>query len=419
MKTWTTPAGNLAAVRLQNRSAVLRLVLRQERPVSRRELADWSGLDASTITHIVGELIDVGLLREGGTTAGRGNPRRGRREIGLELLPAAAYAVGVHLGVGSIRIVACDLRGRIVARRAALSSPEMPPDRALTTVAELIDDLIARAPIDPRRVVGVGVGAVAFLNPVTGIVDSAPSLGWNQVPVVGPLAARLGYPVLLDHHVRAMALAEQWFGHTRTTSNFAVVHVDSSLGIGVVVDGKLVRGNSARAGQVAHMVVAPEGPPCACGRRGCLVTLASYRALARRAAELIRASPDSRLAHTVADGPDVPLENVVFDLARGGDALAFGLVDEVAERVAAVVAHLASLLDPELIVLAAGHAEHAEVLLEPIRRRVLPHTPFDAASPPRIVTTALGRDLPVLGAAALAFEHFMTAPLSLASRPQG
>jgi predicted NBD/HSP70 family sugar kinase len=402
-------------VRLPTRSAVLRRIQRHERPISRREVAASTGLDASTITHVVADLIGAGLVRECGATPINGESRRGRREIGLELVPTGAFAIGVHLGIGSLRVVASDLRGSIVARRGTLHRPDLDPELTLRVVADLVGDILNREPLDPDRVVGVGVGAVAFLDPIAGVIDSAPSLGWGPVPIVAPLSARLGRPVSLDHHVRAMALAEQWFGRARATPNFAVVSVDATIGVGVVVDGKLVRGNYARAGQLAHMVVAADGPACACGRRGCLVTLASYRALARRAAEFVRENPDSALAHAVADGPGVPLENVVFDLAGRGDASATELVDEIAGYVAVAVAHLASLLDPQLIVLAAGTPGHAEVLLDPIRRRVLTHAPFDAGSPPPIVTTALGWDLPVLGAAALAFEHFAAAPAGLRS----
>jgi N-acetylglucosamine repressor len=403
------PSGHsVSAVRNQNHSAVLRLVQQQEHPISRREIAQRTGLDPSTITHIVSEFIANGLVSECGTTETEGRTRRGRREIGLEFVPSAAYAIGIHLGVRSIRAAQCDLRGRIRARRAALLDPGTTPAAAIQTIGDLVADL--RGTSDDRHVVGVGIGAIAFVDPRAGVIRSAPSLGWGEVAISGPLSERLSLPVLLDHHVRAMALAERWFGHARGIPNFALINVDSSVGVGTVINGELLHGDNSRAGQIAHMVVDEAGPWCTCGRRGCLVMLASYRAIARRAGELVQRNPDSPLAHSLAERPGVPAEYVAFDLARQGDPLARSLIAEAAGYVSVAAAHLISFLDPQLIILAAAAKDHAEILLEPVRETVLAHAPLDPLHLPCITTSALGRDLAVLGAAALTVEHFVAGP---------
>jgi predicted NBD/HSP70 family sugar kinase len=412
-RTWTTNGRNLGVVRIENRSAVLRLIHQQRHPISRREIAQRTGLDASTITHIVSEFIAVGLIRQCGAVEPNGRTRRGRREIGLQIVPTGVYAVGVHIGIRSIRVAACDLRGEIVGRRASLHDVADPAELVLESTAELVDDLLAKSAVDRMRVVGVGIGAIAFLDPQAGVIHAAPSLGWGEVDVAAPLAQRLGIPVHLDHHVRTMALAEQWFGHARAVPTFALLNVDSSVGFGTVVGGKLMQGDHWRAGQIAHMVVREDGPQCACGRRGCLVMVASYRAIALRAREAVQNHSDSRLAHSIGERPDVPAEYVVFDLARERDPLAESILEEIADHVSVAISYLISILDPQLIVLSAAGEKHAECLLGPVQRKVLARAPLNYASAPRIVASALGRDLAVLGGAALALDHFMAAPLRL------
>lgn len=401
---------NQAAIRVQNRSLVLGLLHREEKGLSRRELARRTGLDASTITHIIDEFIAGEVVRERGATESDGTPRRGRREILLELVPEAALAIGVHIGVRSIRLAACSLRGEIIARRGMVLGADTPPQATLALIADLVDSIRQESVRDPERIVGVGIGAIAFLNPETGVIQSAPSLGWGEVAVTAPLAERLRLPVLLEHHVRAMALAEQWFGCARLVRNFALVNVDSSIGVGTVVDGKLVRGDSRRAGQIAHMIVREDGPLCSCGRRGCLVTLASYRAIAHQVGEVVRQNPQSSLAHAVAENPDMPAEQTAFNRARQGDPLARAIIEEAAGYVALAMTHLASLLDPELIVLSAVNTEHADVLLEPIRRQVIARAPVNPTSTLRMMTSALGSDIGVLGAASLVLDSFVAAP---------
>ena len=401
------PGQNLSTLRASNRSTVLRL-LHRRRGLSRREIARQTGLDASTISHIIGEFLANGLVGECEKTAPAGQARRGRRQIGLELLPTAAYAIGIHLGVRALRVAACDLFGQIVARRAALIAPGAPPEAVLADMVRLTQDIIAgEEALQGRQIVGVGVGAVAFLDPTTGIIQSAPSLGWGEVPIGAPLSEQLGLPVLLDHHVRAMAVAEQWFGHAHTVPDFALVNVDTSIGVGIVVNGEVVRGENARAGQIAHMVVAEDGPLCACGRHGCLVMLASYRALAARAIDLTHRHPDLPLAHAVAEHPLMPAEYLVFDLAREGDPVACQLIEELADYIGRSLTQLVALLDPRLVVLSAASAEHAAVLVEPIRQRVARNAP----AIPQFVASALDRDLAVLGGAALALNQFVAGPL--------
>lgn len=405
---------NLRTIRESNRSTVLRLLHRRG-GLSRREIAHQTGLNDSTISHIIGEFLAAGLVRERGPRPADAQPRSGRRQIGLELLPTAVYALGAHLGVGAVRVAACDLSGQVVARRVTTLDPGAEPGAVVAAIAHLAGDIARSEPVRGRRLVGLGVGAIAFLDPTAGVIQSAPSLGvrWVAVAITDPLSEHLGLPVLLDHHVRAMAAAEQWFGLAHDLLNFALVNVDTSIGVGIVVNGQLVRGDNARAGQIAHLVVAEDGPPCACGRRGCLVMLASYRALAARAAELVRQQPAAPLAQAASANAALALDQLVFTLAAQGDPASRRLIDEMAGHLARSVTHLIALLDPHLIVLSAGGSGHAALLLEHIQPRVAAQAPLiQNGAPPRITASALDRDLAVLGGAALALEHFVAGPLT-------
>ncbi|HUE76078.1 MAG TPA: ROK family transcriptional regulator, partial [Chloroflexota bacterium] len=407
---------NLASVRAHNRGAVVRL-LHQYGPLSRREIACRSGLDASTITHIVADFLGAALARECSLNPPNDVPRRGRREIGIDLVPDAAFGVGVHVGLDQVRVGVCDLRGQVLGRRLVPRQANSSPDQTLRQIARLVDELIAETGVPRERVTGVGVGVIAFVNPNSGVVLSAPSLGWDEVAIVDPLGAELGLPVLLDHHVRAMALAEHWFGHARQMANFALVRVDSSIGIGLVIDGQLLRGDGFHAGQIAHLIVAEDGPLCSCGRKGCLVMLGSYRAIAARARAISANQPASVLARMMLDHPDVPPEQVVFHAARLGEPIAASLIAEAAEHIARTITDIATILDPKMIVFSVGQPEHEATLIPPLRHYLEAHAPPYRGGVPEIIGSALGPDLPILGAATLALERVVVDPEWYRTRP--
>jgi predicted NBD/HSP70 family sugar kinase len=261
-------------VRRRNLATVLREIAGAE-PISRAGLAHRTGLTRGTVSSLVEELMATGLVTE--LAAARG--RTGRPASPLQLNRGGPAGLGVEIGVDEVAACVVDLAGQVRAVRHVRSEHRAhEPRDGLERATELAGEVIAEAGLE---IVGAGV-AVPGLVGRDGVLQRAPNLPrWVDVAVGPELAARLGMPVDLANEADLAALAELWFG--AGPPDF--VHVSGGIGVGsgIVLDGELFGGPGGRAGELGHVVVDPDGPPCSCGGHGCLEQVAGQLALLRSA----------------------------------------------------------------------------------------------------------------------------------------
>jgi glucokinase len=221
--------------------------------------------------------------------------------------------------------------------------------------------------------------------------------GWDHLPLADRLERELGVPALVANDADAAALAEWRFGAGRGVRHLLYLTVSTGIGGGVIVDGRLHRGERAWAGEIGHMPLKPDGPPCPCGRDGCLESLASGLSVARAARELLQERP-----HGASMLSALPLERIsardVAAAARQGDPLARAVWDESMAWLGMGIAAAANLLNPGRVVLGGGLTRAGALLFDPIRRVVA-----ERALDPQIevVPAALADEVGVLGGAAL------------------
>lgn len=241
---------NLPAVAGYNRVVILDAVRRAPDGVSRIEVAGNTGLSAQTVTNIVRRLIDEGLTVEDGTrVSGVGKPR-----TILRLVPRARFAVGVHLDPGVISLVLLDLAGTVVARRRLLTAPTVIAEKTIARIARAVLAMLAKADVDARRVIGVGVAAPGPIDVAAGVVLDPPLLpGWRSVAIRAELSERLGMPVFLEKDVTAAVVAELWLDTTRASEDMVFLYAGTGVGAGMVVEGEVVRGISGNAGDVGWL----------------------------------------------------------------------------------------------------------------------------------------------------------------------
>lgn len=401
---------NINRVKAHNVQAVL-LSLLYEEPLSRAQLALRTNLSSTTITNLVTELIENGIVTDECGASDEKQRPVGRPPTGLFLIPHARYAVGVHIGVGLFRVALVNLRAEIVANTIVNFPVELPALEVLGQVCDTITAVLNSSDVEENLVLGVGVGASGLVNYTMGVNILAPSLDWHEVPVRDVLQNRLGLSVVVDNNVRAMALGEAYFGSGRNAQSLAFVYGRIGVGAGFVVDGQLFRGSSTGAGEIGHMIIVPEnGLPCRCGKQGCLETLVSEVVILRQAQEIARQKPDGLLAQSLAarlDGSDelTPIERV-FRAARAGDADAQHLVEQVGNYLGIALANLVNIFNPELIVL-GGMFVQGEDLILPVAAQVLRHSAFaNLGEKVRLMTTQSGWRAGVIGAATLALLRF-------------
>lgn len=266
------------ALRRQNLALVLREVGEGE-PVSRAGIAQRTGLTRGTVSSLVEELIEAGLVTE--LAAARGGT--GRPANPLQLNRSGPAGLGIEIAVDHIGACVVDLSGTVRALRWVPSDHRSRgPATGLDRAADLAAEVVAESGL---QVVGSGVALPGVVGP-DGVLQRAPNLPhWVDVAVDAELADRLGLPVDTGNEADLAALAELWFGGPPTRGRPDFVHVSGGIGVGagIVLGGELFRGPGGRAGELGHVVVEPDGPACSCGGRGCLEQLAGQQAMLQAA----------------------------------------------------------------------------------------------------------------------------------------
>lgn len=407
---------NIVNVKAHNMQAVLLSLLTAAEnaaasadgfPLSRIQLAHKTNLSSTTITNLVAELIEQGIVSEDK------NPREeelrpvGRPRTGLRLVPNARYVIGVHIGVGLYRLALMNLRAEMMHSKFVNFPIDTPPLDVLGQISQDIQELLADSGVERRLILGIGVGASGLVDTMNGVNILAPNLGWHHIPLRDILQSQVGLPVVVENNVRAMALGEAYFGSGREAQSLAFVYGRTGVGAGFVVEHQVFRGSSTGAGEIGHMILAPEnGELCRCGNRGCLETLVSESVVLRRAHRAAESNPEGILASLMSQATENPPIENVFQAARQGDPAAVAIVEGVGHDLGIALANLVNIFNPELILLGGMFAQGQDLIL-PVASQTLRQAAFAGLGEKvRLSTTSFGWRAGVTGAAALALLTF-------------
>lgn len=333
---------------LTSAGAILTLV-RDGYASSRAEISRLTGLAPSTVTLRVDELIAHGYLVE----SGEGRSKGGRRPRTLTVAHAERYVAGVDLGARHATIVLCDLAGEPIARSKLATDIARQPETVLRDVHEQVLSLGEGFP--ERTLAGVGLALPGPVSSPDGRVVSPSRMpGWNGIDAAAILRGIAGVPVLTENDANAMAWAE-YIADRRRSDHMIVVKAGSSIGVGIVADGRLHRGARGLAGDVSHTLVtdAPD-TLCSCGRFGCLDTVAGGRSIVEA---------------LVAEGLEISDVSDIAGLARDAHPLAARLLREAGRRTGAVLATLVGFFNPDRVVI-GGALSSAEAFVAAVRSSV-------------------------------------------------
>jgi len=395
---------NQRAVRRHNLGVVLRHVS-EHGPRSRATIALETGLNKTTVSSLVTELIGLELLVERGLEQ-RGTV--GRPGQVVELSGTGVVALGLEINVDYLAVRALDLRG--ADRHRGL---EVHDNRRLE-VSTVLDRLAALASEALEAVQAEGLRPVGATVALPGLVDSgrgrllvAPNLGWNDVAIVDELHSRMSgpsMPLVADNEANLAALAELWEGTARGLSDVLYVSGEIGVGAGIIVGGELFRGAQGFGGEFGHMTLDAGGKPCACGSRGCLETLAGLEAL------LETAGLDPTDAATTT-GSGEPVSELA-GRARKGDEQALAALGEAGSWLGIGIASAANLLNFQAVVLGGFFAQLATWLAAPIARELEMRVLASDWGVPRLLPSTLGPEAAVRGAAALSLRRVLADPAS-------
>ncbi|HYN96697.1 MAG TPA: ROK family transcriptional regulator [Pilimelia sp.] len=389
MQSGPQPA-DFADVRATNLAVVLGHV-RANAPCSRADIAAATGLNKATVSSLVADLIDRRLLRETGQT----EHRIGRPATMLVVDGQLYAAIGVQVGTDHLTAVAVDLAGnRLLSWRRSFAGLSATPGRAVAAIAALAGRAGARASREGREVLGLTVGVPGLVDS-SGVVRLAPNLGWRDLDLRGELrAAQRGatHPVDVANDADLAVLAEHRYGAHAGTANLVYLTGDVGIGAGVVCDGRLLRGTRGFTGEIGHVQVRPDGPPCGCGRRGCLEAVAGAAALVRRAL------PEVGTDEAIEDfAPEV---EEIARRARAGDGPTLKALGETGRELGHGISVLANVVNPEVVVLGGYFAPLARWLVPAAEAELAERSVAPDAGGCRLVASALGADATAVGGAA-------------------
>jgi predicted NBD/HSP70 family sugar kinase len=384
-----------------NRRIALNLV-RARQPISRADLARAMGVRRGTVSLIVNDLLDRKLIFEGAV----GETIRGRRPTFLYVESRRRCVIAIDIRASQTYMMVADLIGKPLGGVTGFPSVR-DPKALVSTVARRIKSVLAEHP-DIDVCEGIGVVVPGMVEHSTMRVLHAPTLGWRNVDLRDALAAATGVSVQIENSGRACALAQLWAMHDEAAGagDLVFVTVSDGLGVGVIVQGELLRGRHNIAGEFGHVPLALDGPQCSCGAVGCWEAYVSNRATLAR---YFGRSGDGS-APGVPDQADFTIEDLLARV-RSGDAKATAALQATARYLGLGLANVINVLDPPRVYI-GGEITAAWDLIESTVRAALSERALTPAAGATTIRPVSAGEYPRLqGAAALVTAPAFAAPV--------
>ena len=296
----------------------------------------------------------------------------------------ARRILAVDIGGTKIAAGIVDSTGRLTSNTRQPTPPSDDPEQVWAAARRTIDDALAAA---GGAVDGVGISSAGPIHLPDGTISPINIPAWRGFPIRERVAAAVpDVPVRLGGDGLCMALGEHWRGAGQGVAFMLGMVVSTGIGGGLVLDGSPYHGRTGNAGHVGHVIVDPDGPPCACGARGCVEAIASGPHLAAWAREQGWAGADAK---------------ELADAATSGDEVALRAFRRGARAIAAMIASVGAVCDLDLVVVGGGVAKAGPLLFDPLRAELHTYAGLDFLSGLRVVPAELGGEAGLVGAAAL------------------
>ncbi|GAQ16965.1 N-acetylglucosamine repressor [Oceanobacillus picturae] len=369
--------GTFQLMKSVNKSIILNKV-RTSEPISRAQIAKETKLTPPTVSSIVKELLEEGIIRE----SSLGESQGGRKPTMLHINLDAFYVIGVDAGPQRVTSILTDLAGNIIHRADKQLFTPITNEQFMKILKDAIRETIEASNREKREMVGIGVAMHGVVNVETGTSLIAPNLNLKNIPIKEELEKEFELDIKVENDARAMALGESWFGGHASASMVAV-NIGHGVGAGLVINEKLYHGVRDIAGEIGHMTIDLHGPTCTCGNTGCLQAFVSGPAIAARSHKEGLTGED------------------IAKLAKSGDKEATALLEETGKLIGIGLVNLIHLVNPEKIVLGGGVMKSEKFILPAIKETISSRGLTQDAKETNVSVTKLGAHATLLGAVAL------------------
>ena len=378
--------------------------IRKSGLISRIEIAQLTGQSRAAVTNVTANLIREGMILEKQTEP---SSSRGRRRVMLALNPSAAYVVGVKLSAFQLSFAVTNMKADVIS---SLTVPVRIQKRSAEFVADLMEEgirhCVAKAKLGMKIISGIGLGIPGFVDSRKGITYWSPLYRQSNAYLKDMIQDRFKIPTYIENDANTVTLAEQWFGEGMGVDNFLVVTVEHGVGMGIVVNGQIYRGERGIGAEFGHLVIRPGGEPCRCGKRGCIESyVADYKVLEAgiKAARNGLWKYDNISSLTIED---------LTDIAAKGEPVLKEIFKHSGEILGLGISGLIQVFNPKKIIIAGEGVRAGSLLFEPMHKVIEANTSKELLESLEIVIQKWQDTDWARGAASLVLQELYKSPFN-------
>lgn len=355
------------------------------------ELAKELNLSIPTVTKLVNEMVEEGILND----YGKSDSKSGRKPSTYGLNPQSGYFLGIDIKRDVVNIGLSNFNGEIVRQDFDVTyNIQQSQDAIIDDICRLTLDFIASSGVDKNKILNACANITGRVNPTSGYSYSF--FVYPETPLTEVLSEKLGVPVCIENDTRAMAYGEMLRGNVNGEKNMLFVNVSWGLGLGIILDGRVYEGKSGFAGEFGHIHAFDNEIMCHCGKKGCLETEVSGSALHRRVIESIREGKVSVLSQQFENLDDITLGDII-DAVNAEDYLCIDILEEIGLKLGKHLANMINIFNPEVVVVGGSLSLAGDYLLQPVRQAIKKHSLKLVNSDTRLVCSKLHEKAGVIG----------------------
>jgi predicted NBD/HSP70 family sugar kinase len=399
-------------LREHNHLLVLNCV-RHQGPIARVAIAQQTGLSKTTVSSIIDELLQDGLVSEGDLLDS--SPIGGRRAILVNFNADVGIILGVEVSRTRITIAATNLNGEIKRIQTVLSEITHNPAISLPIILTSIRVFVAKSGLSWDQIIGIGIGMPATIDTQNQMLRLPAMQGWGNIDLPAILMNEFQIPAFIDNNANLGALSEGRYGIGKGISDFIYVNIGMGIGSGIIRNYQIIRGSFGTAGEIGHIRSVDDGPPCDCGNYGCLETVADERAIIEdacqgRTLQLKSNVPRQHAGSSILARYEEVDINDVIHAADSGDLASKAALQEAGKYLGVAISTLINLFNPEAIILDGNIVRSTHILMDALNESAAKSTLQTVWPKTKILIGQLGDLAVALGAATLIIDAAFAPP---------
>jgi N-acetylglucosamine repressor len=400
-------SGSFERMKQHNQSMVLNMI-RIKEPISRADIAKLTKLTKPTVSTMVSELIEKNLITEEEATTS--SVVGGRKPFLLRINYSAYYIIGVYAAAEVVRVILSTMDGKIVTDYSKEMTELPSKDEFMDMIIKNIQYVLKYSQIENDLILGIGFAMHGLVDPDEGVAIFSPHLHLENIPIKETLEKEFHLPVMVENDVRALAIAESWFGQGQDISDFICLSVGMGIGSGIFIKDEIYKSPFNTGGEIGHTILEVNGPKCECGNNGCLEAYASETAIVKKVANELTDHHDSILSEWLRDGKNKLSLKMIFKAAKEGDLFAVSILEESARSLGLAAANMINILKPSRLILEGYIFEQGDIIVSPIKEMIEKYTFKSPHEEINVVCSKLGKTGMVLGAVTLVLHKLFKSP---------